>query len=189
MSKNIIFISEQTIKDSTFLSDNVDPKQLLPTVKAVQDRFILPLMGSRLYKKVQDLVDASPTPVPEPYKALLDDYIRDTLLWYVLAFMPMPLMYKYLNKGVMTRTAETAQQATFSDGQAMAAYCKDFAEDYAQKAINHLKANASTYPEYENPDCGIDGVHPDDTQYDCGIYLGPRTVIKDGRYNTNNNGI
>lgn len=189
MSKNILFISEQTIKDSSFLSDNVDPKQLLPTVKAVQDRFILPLLGSKLYKKLQELVNADPATVPDPYKALLDDYIRDALLWYVLANLPWPLMFKFLNKGVMVRTAETAQPASFSDVQAMASYCKDFAEDYAQKAINHMKASGGTYPEYENPDCGIDGVRPDDTQYDCGIYLGPRRVVKDGRFNTKNNGI
>lgn len=187
MSKNILLISDQTIRDSSFLSDNVDPKQLLPTVKAVQDRYIRPLVGSKLYKKLQELVEAGA--VGAPYKALLDDYIRDTLLWYTLAHLPWPLMFKYLNKGIMQRTAETAQQPSFSDAQAMASWCKDFAEGYAQDTINHLKANAKDYPEYDNPDCGIDGVRPDHTQYDCGVYLGPRRVVKDGRFNTKNNGI
>lgn len=187
MSKNILFISEQTIKGSSFLSDNVDPKQLLPTVKAVQDRYILPLVGSKLYKKLQELVEGGS--VNDPYKTLLDDFIRDTLLWYTLAHLPWPLMFKYLNKGVMQRTAETAQQPSFSDAQAMASWCRDFAEGYAQAAINHLRANASTYPEYNQPDCSVDGVRPDATQYDCGIYLDSRPVIKDARFNTQNNGI
>ncbi|WP_212005746.1 hypothetical protein [Chitinophaga sp. HK235] len=171
MSKNILFISEQKLKDTTFLSDNVDPKQLLPTVKAVQDMYILPLLGTALYNKLQGMVSAPPVP-DGPYKLLLDEYITDALVYYVLANMPMVLQYKLLNKGVMLRNGEYMQTSTFQEVQSMKDDCLVKAKFYAQRAIDYLCAHPTLYPEYINPGSTVDTVHPDRTQYDCGIYLG-----------------
>lgn len=170
MSKNILFISEQKLKDTSFLSDNVDPKQLLPTIKAVQDRYIHPLMGTALYNKIQTDVQAGA--VAGVYKTLLDDYITDVQVWYTLADMPMPLYYKLLNKGVVLRTGEAIQTTSSSDVQNMIDYCRNYAKWYAQRAIDYLCENQTLFPEYINPGNGSATIHPDTTQYDCGIYLG-----------------
>ncbi|TWF38857.1 hypothetical protein FHW36_10680 [Chitinophaga polysaccharea] len=175
MSKNILFISEQKLKDTSFLSDNVDPKHLLPTVKAVQDMYILPLLGTGLYNKLQELVSTAPVPVGV-YKTLLDDYLTDVLVWYVLANMPMVLQYKLLNKGVMLRNGEYMQTSTFQEVQSMKDDCLVKAKFYAQRAIEYLCAHNTDYPEYINPGSTSDTVHPDTTQYDCGIYLGNHIV-------------
>jgi hypothetical protein len=171
MSKNILFISEQKLKDSSFLSDNIDPKQLLPTVKAVQDRFILPLLGTGLYNRLQVFVAAGTVPVG-PYKLLLDEYLTDVLVWYTLGEMPMPLYYKLLNKGVVNRTGEAIQTTSFQDVQNMMNYCKDYAKFYAQRAIDYLCAHSAEYPEYVNPGSTADTIQPDATQYECGFFLG-----------------
>lgn len=173
MSKNILFISEQKLKDSSMLSDNVDPKQLLPTVKAVQDRYILPLLGTALYNKLQSDVETGT--VAGAYKTLLDEYITDTLVWYTLTEMPMPLQYKLINKGVVTRTGEAIQTVSFTEVQNLMDYCRNWAQWYAQRAIDFLCANSTDYPEYLNPGSKSDTIHPDYTQYTCGIYLGPIT--------------
>lgn len=171
MSKNILFISEQKLKDSSFLSDNIDPKQLLPTVKAVQDRYLHPLLGTALYEKLQALITQPPVPAGE-YKTLLDEYLTDVVVWYTLGEMPMPLYYKLLNKGVVLRTGEAIQTTSFQDVQNMMNYCRDYAKYYAQRAIEYLCANAVKFPEYTNPGSAADTLQPDNTQYDCGIYLG-----------------
>lgn len=171
MSKNILFISEQKLKDTSFLSDNVDPKQLLPTVKATQDMFIMPLLGTALYNKLQSLVAAGPVP-DGVYKTLLDDYLTDVLVWYTLAQMPMVLQYKLLNKGVLLRNGEAVQTVSFQEVQSMKDDCLVKAKFYAQRCIDFLCAHNSDYPEYVNPGSLSDTVQPDTTQYDCGIYLG-----------------
>lgn len=171
MSKNILFISEQKLKDSSFLSDNIDPKQLLPTVKMVQDMYILPLLGTALYNKLQDLVAAGPFP-DGVYKDLLDLYLTDVLIWYTLSEMPMVLQYKMVNKGVVTRTGETMQVSSFQDVTSVMNNCAKKAAWYAQRAIDYLCEHSQDYPEYINPGSGSDTIHPDSTQYDCGIYLG-----------------
>lgn len=171
MSKNILFISEQKLKDSSMLSDNVDPKLLLPTVKAVQDRYLHTMLGTALYTKLQADVDAGT--VTGDYKILLDDYITDTLVWYTLTEMPMPLQYKMINKGVITRTGEAIQTVSFTEVQNLMDYCRNWAQWYAQRTIDYLCANSTKYPEYVNPGSTPDTIHPDYTQYTCGIPLGP----------------
>jgi hypothetical protein len=170
MSKNVLFISEQKLKDTSFLSDNVDPKQLLPTVKMAQDMYLHPLLGTALYTKLQDDVIAGT--IAGNYKTLLDDYLTDVLVWYTLAEIPMPLQYKMLNKGIITRTGEEIQTTSFLEVQSMINYCLTKAKWYAQRAIDYLCQNPTLFPEYENPGSGADTIHPDRTQYDCGIYLG-----------------
>jgi len=169
MSKNILFISEQRLKDRSNLSDNVDPKELLPTVKYVQDRYVLPLCGTKLYLKLQ--ADIQAYTLAGAYKELIDFYITDALVWYTLSEMPISMQYKLLNKGVMQRSSESAQPISFSDlVKVMDAY-KDRGEYYAQQAIRYLCENQSSFPEYLNPGFGADVVQPDITQYTCGIVL------------------
>ena len=169
MSRNILFISEQKLKDSSMLSDNIDPKQLLPTVKVVQDVYVMKICGTALYNKLGD--DIAAGTVAGPYKELLDMYLTDVLVWYVLAEMPMPLQFKMLNKGVLERTNEQTSQVSYGDVRSMMKWCADKAEWYAQRAIDHLKQNRNSFPEYMMPGSGIDTVHPGDTQYETGLFL------------------
>jgi len=59
MSKNILFITEQTFKDRTGASNNIDGKQLFPMIKVAGDIYIQPALGSALYKRLQSGVDAN----------------------------------------------------------------------------------------------------------------------------------
>jgi hypothetical protein len=178
MSKNILFISEQKLKDSSMLSDNIDPKQLLPTVKAVQDRYIHTMLGTALYEKLQN--DILNDTVAGDYKILLDQYVTDALIWYTLSEMPMHLQYKMVNKGVVTRTGEAIQVSSFNEVQALMDNFRSWAQWYAERTTDYLCANSERFPEYINPGSKSDTIHPDVTQYTCGIYLGP-TACNDGR--------
>jgi hypothetical protein len=59
MSKNILFISVQSIKDRTGLHANVDEKLVLPEIKTAQDMYILPALGSALYNRLEAGVDSN----------------------------------------------------------------------------------------------------------------------------------
>lgn len=174
MSRNILFISEQKLKDSGTLSENINPKQLLPIVKVCQDKYILPLLGTGLYIKLQN--DIISNIVFDQYKILLDDYISDVLVWYTLAELPPYLQYQILNKGVLTRTSEATVVPTFSEVQSLINSSLTNAKFYAQRAIDYLCENQKIFPEYTNPGTGKDTIQPDHTQYECGIFLGNHPV-------------
>ena len=59
MSKNILFIYVQSIKDMTGLHANVDEKLVLPEIKTAQDMYILPALGSAFYNRLQTGVDSN----------------------------------------------------------------------------------------------------------------------------------
>ena len=59
MSRNILFISVDTIKERTGLHANVDEKLVMPEILTAQDMYILPALGTGLYDRLQDGVAAN----------------------------------------------------------------------------------------------------------------------------------
>ena len=98
MSLNILYISVQGIKDRTGLHANVDEKLILPEIKTAQDMYILPALGSTLYNKLQSAINTSTLNADETI--LLNNYIADCLIYYVMSELPMGLSYQFYNKGL-----------------------------------------------------------------------------------------
>jgi hypothetical protein len=105
MSANVLMISEQSFKDFTVASANIDLKNVTQVIKMTQDRYIHPICGTALYNKILELIVAGTIGDAgnAVYKTLLDSYITDTLFNYVLGELPMALQYKFVNKGVVKR--------------------------------------------------------------------------------------
>jgi hypothetical protein len=174
MSANILMISEQSFKDFTIASNNIDLKNLTQIIKMTQDRFIHPLCGSALYNKILLLIDNGTITSGgnAVYKTLLDSYLTDTLFNYVLGELPMAMQYKFVNKGVMKKTSENSEQPTYAELQSISKYYQGYAEWYAERTINYLTANSTTYPEYLNPGSDITAIWPTSNQYRTAINLG-----------------
>ena len=104
MSRNILFISVQTIKDRTGLHNNVDDKLINPEILTAQDMFILPALGSALYDRLQDGIMNQDLTNDE--SALIDTYITPCLVYYVISELPMGLSYQFYNKGLIRKSGE-----------------------------------------------------------------------------------
>jgi hypothetical protein len=174
MSANILMISEQSFKDFTIASNNIDLKNLTQIIKMTQDRYIHPLVGSALYNKILDLISTGDITLVgnAKYKTLLDSYLTDTLFNYVLGELPMAMQYKFVNKGVLKKTSENSEQPTYAELQSISKYYQGYAEWYAERTINYLTANSETYPEYLNPGSDITAIWPTSNQYRVAINLG-----------------
>lgn len=171
MSKNILMISVQMLKDRTAVHDNIDEKLVFPEIKAAQDMFILPLCGSALFNKL--LTDINANTLGGNYKVLVDDYIIDTLANYVISELPLGLTYQFWNKGVAQKTTDNSVTPSMSDLFSVAAKYKRRAEEYAQRMRLYLRENAPTmFPEYINPGSGVDTVIPERQGFSNPIYLG-----------------
>ena len=174
MSANILMISEQSFKDFTIASNNIDLKNLTQIIKMTQDRYIHPLCGSALYNKILNLISTGDITLVgnAKYKTLLDNFLTDTLFNYVLGELPMAMQYKFVNKGVLKKTSENSEQPTFAELQSISKYYQGYAEWYAERTINYLTANSETYPEYLNPGTDITAIWPISNQYRVAINLG-----------------
>jgi len=177
MSKNILMISVQMLKDRTAVHDNIDEKLIFPEIKAAQDMFILPLCGSALFNKL--LTDINANTLGGNYKVLVDDYIVDTLANYVISELPLGLTYQFWNKGVQQKTTDSSITPSMTDLFSVASKYKRRAEEYAQRMRLYLRENASVmFPEYINPGSGVDTVVPERQGFSNPIYLGDVSPYK-----------
>jgi len=170
MSLNTLFISVQNIKERSGLHANVDEKLVLPEIKTAQDMYILPALGTALYNRLQDGINNCTLNPDET--TLLDNYIADTLVHYVLSELPMGLSYQFYNKGLLRKSGENTENPSMQDMIDVANRYKARAEFYKQRLIKYLKEYSTTYPEYLNPGSGIDAIHPENDAYTTSIWLG-----------------
>jgi hypothetical protein len=170
MSKNTLFISVQSIKDRTGLHANVDEKLVLPEIKTAQDMYILPALGSALYAELQTAVEANSFTALQT--TLLDDYIVDCLIYYVMSELPQGLSYQFYNKGLIRKTGENQESPSMQDMIDVANRYRARAEFYKQRLIKYLKQNNASYPNYLNFGSGIDSIKPDNEGYTVSMWLG-----------------
>ena len=182
MSKNTLFISVQSIKDRTGLHANVEEKLVLPEIKTAQDMYILPALGSALYNELQTAVDANT--YTQLQTTLLDDYIVDCLIYFVMSELPQGLSYQFYNKGLIRKTGENQESPSMQDMIDVANRYRARAEFYKQRLIKYLKQNNALYPNYLNFGSGIDSIKPDNEGYTVSMYLGDACCNDD--YDGNN---
>jgi hypothetical protein len=170
MSLNILFIGVETIKDRTGLHRDVDEKLIKPEIKTAQDMYILPALGSALYNRLQDGIQCGNLTCDE--KTLIDDYIVDTLVNFVLSELPQGLSYQFYNKGLIRKSSDNTELPSMQDIIDIANRYKARAEFYKQRLIKYLKQNNTLYPEYLNFGGGIDAIKPEHNGYNASIWLG-----------------
>jgi hypothetical protein len=173
MSKNVLLLSVEILKERTAIHTNIDDKLLYPEIKIAQDMFIHPILGTALYDKILLDINVSGTTTGY-YKTLLDDYIIDALLYYVLSELPEALAFQFYNKGVIRKIGDNTENASMSDLIDLSNKYRQRAEWYGERLTKYLKqyASESILPEYLSPGDGIDTILPEQSAFTMPIYLG-----------------
>lgn len=167
----VYLISEKTLKENSVINNNVDGMYLLPAIMDAQNMGLQPLIGTKLYRKLCDLVEDGSITGATDYKLLLDDYIAPYLINKVTADIQIPLAYKVRNQGVVQQTSENTYVPTLRDLQYVVQNYNNKADFYGNRLSDYLHANHSKYPEY----CKIDScadMPSNSGAYKTGIFLG-----------------
>lgn len=167
MSK-VLMVSEQYVKDNTVIDDNVDVKLLKSTIYDCQRDYILPILGSKLYDKI--VADITAGTITGVYKTLLDDYISEALVKWVMYESVPTLTYKFRNKSVAKKSSDNALPISYAELKAEMDRWRDKAELRSQDITNYLCVNSSQFPEYNQ--VGYGDVPPQKNNYTTSIYLG-----------------
>ena len=167
----VLLVSEQTLKKNSVVNNNVDGMYLLPAIEYAQDAGLQPIIGTKLYNKLMELVeDGSISELPD-YKLLLDEYVTPYLINKVTADIQIPLAYKVRNQGVIQQTGENTYVPSLKDLQYVVQNYENKANFYSNRLSDYLKANRSKYPEYCSVDSCAD-MPSNKNAYNTGIYLG-----------------
>ena len=164
-------ISVKTLKENSVINNNVDEMYVLPSIEFAQDLGLQPLIGTKLYNKLMDLVEDGSITGATDYKYLLDEYITPYLINKATADIIIPLSYKMRNQGVVQQTSEYTYSPSLKDTQYVIQNYENKANFYGNRLSDYLKANRKKFPEY----CSVDssaGMPSDSGAYKTGIYLG-----------------
>ena len=165
----ILFISENKLKENSFINENVDDKLLRTTIIQVQDMQIHPILGTGLYNEIKSQIVANT--VTNLNRDLLQDYIQPVIIWWVMADGTIPLTYKFMNKSVVKKNSENSQSAELEELITVANNFKNKAEFYTKRLIKFLESNETIYPLYLNPGNDVDTLHPYREAYQTGMNL------------------
>jgi hypothetical protein len=78
-----LFITRNDIIKNSPLQGAIDADALLPFVRTAQDKYLKNLLGTVLFGYLQAQIEAdNVSNLNTYYRALLDDYIKNTLIWY-----------------------------------------------------------------------------------------------------------
>jgi hypothetical protein len=176
-SYNAVFIDEDALKGASIINENVDMKMLTPTIKLVQDKYLLRLLGTGEFVDLQNKIagvfqdGTSGNTLNTNDTFLLDNYISPLMIWGVLKEAPYELTYKFMNKGVSKMSSTNSQPVSLEEIKTLVDRASNNFDWYSQRIIFYLNANTGLYPEYLVVKT-MDDVAPTSRGYSSKIYLG-----------------
>lgn len=169
MTQDVLWITEDYIKDNTILNENVDWRLVQPILIMVQDQYIHPVLGTPLFDEIADEIYAGT--VSANNQTLLNLYVRKTIMWYLMSELAPILKYRMRNKGVMTSNSENSQPANLEEIQKLQADFKNKAEWYAERTTKFLRENESDYPNYFASTINSDDILPNGQNFTSSLWL------------------
>jgi len=154
-------ITLKDLKRKSIIDGNLDGDRIMQYIEVAQDTYIQPRLGTKLYEKLMDLIDADTIFDIEnnPYRILLEDYVKPMLVWYAQATYIDFAPYKVANGGVFKHRSENSDTATESELSHMKAKMMEYAEFYVKRYEDWIDYKKHVYPEYHSNE--DDDIRPD----------------------------
>lgn len=149
---DVLLISEDYIKSTTNISDNIAGYYLLPSIKLAQDIDLESTIGTQLLEKIQELIynnDIS-NENKSMYKFLLDNYIQPYLAYATIKHLTPTVAYKLANQGVIRTDDEKSYNITSNEVDKVMDYYSHLSNTYKKRLQLFLIANYNEFPELIN---------------------------------------
>ena len=160
MNNNVLFISEKTLKQSTFIPENLDATYLVQPITYAQDQLIQPVLGGKLYHRLQDGI--ANNDLNENETILLKDYIQPVMVNQVLSDIIMEISFKIRNLGVVTTGDTNVYNVSMKDCQYLQQMYVNRAAFYVNRLKDYLKCNYQLFKPYYPTCCNKDGMKTSD---------------------------
>jgi len=166
-----LFITRNDIIKNTPLGGAIDADALLPFVRTAQEKYLLNLLGTVLYNKLQDDIEANTT-FTGYYQTLISDYVKPTLIWYsCVEYIPFSAI-TFKSNGAVKHISETSVSPGKNEVDYLLSKALDNAGYYSTRLQDYLLANSSNIPEYLESVGDSTQIYPDQSnQYFGGINL------------------
>lgn len=160
----ITYSTIETLKEDTSISNNVDPKALLPYINPAELMHVTPIIGVALDNELKSLIEISG--LTGNNLTLVEDYIRPVSAYASWHDSSTFMHVKSTNKGLVHQTSDSSTTVDFATLKFYRQSIKDKMTFYEERLKNYLDDNKDLFPLYRSNDCDDD--HGD---YSNGIYL------------------
>lgn len=166
-----LFITRNDIIKTTPLQGAIDADRLLPFIRTAQTKYMENLLGTVLYNKLQDDIEAG-TPFTGAYQTLMEDYVKPTVIWYsCVEYIPFSGT-QFKAEGAVKYKSEQGETPETREIDYLAQKAQDNAEWYATRLQDWLLANSQSVPEYYETTGDTTMIYPDQSnQYFGGLNL------------------
>ena len=166
-----LFITRNDIIKNTPLGGAIDADALLPFVRTAQEKYLLNLLGTVLYNKIQDDIEAGDS-FTGIYETLVQDYIKPTIIWYsCVEYIPFSAV-SFKSNGAVKHISETSVSPGKNEVDYLLSKALDNAGYYSTRLQDYLLAKSSNIPEYLQSVGDSTQIYPDQSnQYFGGIEL------------------
>ena len=145
--QNTLLISEAKVKAFTDINNNLDPSLIKSTIREAQIIHITRLLGTKLYDKIIDDVDAGT--LTGNYKSLVDDYVQDSLLYWSYYESLESIYLRPRNNGLLQpQGGDNALSVDMLIYDKKRRSVKNKAEYFSERLVDYLCFNNSLFPEY-----------------------------------------
>jgi hypothetical protein len=168
-----LFITRNDIIKNSPLQGAIDADALLPFVRTAQDKYLKNLLGTVLFDFLQLEIEANTVNnLSVYYQDLLDDYIKNVLIWYsCVEYIPFSSV-QFKSNGSIKQQSEQGVAPSKAEVDYLLAKAKENAEYYALRLQNYLIAYSNNIPQYLQSVGNQTQIYPDQTnQYFGGIQL------------------
>jgi hypothetical protein len=168
-----LFINRNDIIKNTPLQGAIDADALLPFVRTAQDKYLKNLLGTILFDYLQAQIIANNVDnLSVYYQDLLDDYIKNTLMWYsAVEYIPFSSV-QFKSNGSVKQQSEQGIAPSKSEIDYLLAKALNNADYYALRLQNYLIAYSQNIPQYLESIGNQTQIYPDQSnQYFGGIQL------------------
>jgi len=151
MLYNVLFISEQKLKDNTPITDNVDSSELRFGIYMAQTIQIQESLGTNLYEYLLKIIDDNTINTDISlirYKELMDNFIQPTLIAYAYTICLDNFWVKFMNVGLVQNRNEQGSAVDLKTLQYLKNNAKNQAEFQDNLLRRHLVFRSGWYPEY-----------------------------------------
>jgi hypothetical protein len=166
-----LFITRNDIIKNTPLGGAIDADALLPFVRTAQDKYLLNLLGTVLFNKLQDDIQTD-TPFTGRYEQLVVDYVKPTLIWYsCVEYIPFSAI-TFKSNGAVKHISEVSTSPTKTEVDYLLQKALNNADYYSTRLQDFLIAYSQDIPEYLESVGNSTQIFPDQSnQYFGGINL------------------
>lgn len=166
-----LFITRNDIIKNTPLQGAIDSDKLLPFMRTAQEKYMLNLLGTVLYNKLQSDI-TSGTPFTGVYETLVEDYVKPTLIWYAcVEYIPFSGI-SFKSEGSFKHQSEQSVSPGKNEIDYLLSKALNNADYYATRLQDYLIAKSVQIPEFLESVGDATQIYPDQTnQYFGGIEL------------------